>query len=186
MPGKYTGVHSFLFLYPEDDPEAVIRRLKELMDPENGPVFFADDFEGPFFRGFAHIAGGSPEELADVVDQLWDVGVRSDLDTETKVHKTASGTEMGPKRGSPRFCAICRVQTSQRPTTVLRNIADAFGEAPPFVGASTVVGRFKLVVELGDDDRQALEETHLESLRAVDGVVPEFEWGIADTETEQS
>lgn len=184
MPGKYTGVHSFLFVYPGDDPE-IIRRLKERMDPENGPVFFADDFEGPFFNGFAHFGADTPEGLATVVDDLWDVGVRTETDTETKVYKTASGMLMGPKRGSPRFCAICRVQTTQRPTTVLQNVADSFGEAPPFIGASTVVGKFKLVVELGDDDRQALETKHLESLGHVDGVVPSFEWGIADTESEQ-
>ena len=67
MPGKYSGVHSFLYLYDNDDPETVIGELKEIVDPENGPVFFAELFEGDF-RGFAHFGEESLEALGDFVD----------------------------------------------------------------------------------------------------------------------
>lgn len=179
MPGKYTGVHSFLFLYDDDDPETVIEQLKEIVDPENGPVFFAELFDGDF-RGFAHLGEDSLEALGDLVDgELWSRGVRSDLDTEARFYTSSGAVKMGPKRGSPRYCAISRVKTTMRPIAVMQAIAQHFDEAPPFVGASVVIGRFKLVVELGADDRDTLDKA-LEELDGIEGVA-RGERGIADT-----
>lgn len=178
MPGKYDGVHSFLFLYDNDDPETVIGELKEIVDPENGPVFFAELFEGDF-RGFAHLGEDSLEALGDLVDgELWSRGVRSDQDTEARFYTSSGAIKMGPKRGSPRYCAISRVRTTMRPIEVMQAIAQHFDEAPPFIGASVVIGRFKLVVELGADDQETLDKA-LRELDGVEGVAP-GERGIAD------
>ena len=178
MVGKHTGVHSFLFLYEDDDPEAVIERLKEIVDPEHGPVFFAELFRGDF-RGFAHLGEDSLEKLGDLLDgDLWDRGLRSDHDTETRFYRRSDARIMAPKRGSPRHCAICRIKTTDRPRLVMKAIAQHFDEDEPFVGASQVIGRFKLVVELGSDDAGSLEAA-IEQLGGIDGVGAR-EIGVAD------
>lgn len=64
------------------------------------------------------------------------------------------------------------------------NIAAVFDAQDPFVGASTVIGDFDLLVELGGDDRQALIQSAA-SLRDVAGVA-RIEVAFADTRTTPS
>jgi hypothetical protein len=179
LPGKYEGVHAFLFLYQEDEtpPAAVIENLRLSINRDAGPVFFAGTFEGDF-QGFAHIADDNTQAVGDLIaGRLWEAGVRSHYVTEAKYHKNQQGQAMGPTRYSPRFLAIARVYVSQPPTQVMENVARSFGDRldqygeslSAFIGASTVIGGFHLLVELGDDDRQELDR-HVESLRGVDGV----------------
>ncbi|MGH2540249.1 MAG: hypothetical protein ACRDGK_06990, partial [Actinomycetota bacterium] len=99
---------------------------------------------------------------------LFDAGVQSDYSTEGAVHG-APAAPRGPKRKSPRYCAICRVRTNVQPKTVLEAIAAEFGNLDPFVGGSRVIGRFPLLVELGADDMPGLEDA-IERLRNVPGV----------------
>ena len=66
-----------------------------------------------------------------------------------------------------------------RPIAVMQAIAQHFDEGPPFVGASVVIGRFKLVVELGADERDTLDKA-LEELDGIEGVA-RGERGVADT-----
>jgi hypothetical protein len=186
---KYRGVHAFLFLFEEEEvpPSTVVENLRPSIDRDAGPVFFASAFEGDF-QGFAHIAHDDTHAIGDLIDgPLWDAGVRSHYATEGKYHVNQQGHAMGPTRNSPRFLAIARVYANQRPTLVMGNIATSFGDQldddgqslSPFIGASTVIGGFHLLVELGDDDRRALDQ-HVESLRGIDGV-DRVEVAVTDT-----
>jgi hypothetical protein len=189
LPEKYSGVHAFLFLFEGDEipPAALVDNLRPSIRRDAGPVFFAATFEGDF-QGFAHIAHDDTQAVGDLIDgQLWDAGVRSHYVTEGKYHVNRHSQPMGPTRNSPRFLAIARVYVNQRPTQVMGNIAAFFGDEldeygqslSPFIGASTVIGGFHLLVELGDDDRQALDR-HVESLRGADGV-SRVEVAVTDT-----
>ena len=91
---------------------------------------------------------------------------------------------MGPKRHSPRFCGICRVRTTEKPLSVMAAIGEAFGNEEPLIGASLVIGRFSLLVELGSDDMDELNEA-IERLRGVPGV-GDIRVGTADTGAEEA
>lgn len=189
MPEEYEGVHAFLFLYQEDEipPPAVVENLRPSINRDAGPVFFAGTFEGDF-QGFAHIAHDDTQAVGDLIaGPLWEAGVRSHYVTEGKYHKNQQSQPMGPTRNSPRFLAIARVYVNQPPMQVMGNVAGFFGDRldeygqslSPFIGASTVIGGFHLLVELGDDDRQELDR-NVESLRGVDGV-GRVEVAVTDT-----
>jgi hypothetical protein len=190
---KYAGVHAFFFLHEEDEisPETVIANLQQYIDRQVGPVFFAARFEGSF-QGFAHVAADDARALGNFIDGLWDAGIHSHKATEGKFHVNAQDQPMGPTRNSPRFLAICRVTVNQRPTRVMRNIATFFGDEldpngqslSPFIGASTMIADFHLLVELGDDDREALSG-HVQSLSGIDGV-DGVEAAVTDTEAMQA
>jgi hypothetical protein len=170
LPRPYEGQHAFTFLYRDDEvpPPTVVTNLQDYIDPDVGPVFFAAVFEGDF-QGFAHIAADDAGALGDLIaGPLWNAGIRSHHVAEGRVYRGPIGP-MGPTRSTPRFLAICRVSVNQPPLQVMRNIAVSFNEELPFVGASTVIAGFHLLVELGDDDGQALSE-HVASLRGIDGV----------------
>jgi hypothetical protein len=173
VPGPYEGVHGFVFLHNngEPDPATVIEQLQEHLDPDHGPVFFAMLFEGDF-AGFAHFAADDLEALVDFTgSELFEAGIRSDYATEGAVHVNGAGERRGPKRRSPRYCAICRVrcEESRKPKRVLRNIVEEFNDHRPFMGAARVIGGFQLLVELGSNDWEILT-TAIERLRSVDGV----------------
>jgi len=191
---KYQGVHAFLFLFEGDEvpPSTVVENLRPSIDRDTGPVFFAGTFEGDF-QGFAHIAGDDTQAIADLIDGvLWDAGVRSDKATEGTYHVNPQSQPMGPTRNSPRFLAMARVHVNKPPTQVMENVARSFGDEldeygqslSPFIGASTVIGGFHLLVELGDDDRRALDR-HVESLRGIDGV-GRVDVAVTDTGTAQA
>jgi hypothetical protein len=171
VPGPYEGTHGFVFLYEDDltDPREVVEELREHLDPDKGPVFFAASFEGDF-AGFAHFAADDLEGLVDFTGStLFDAGVRSDYVTEGAVYVSSQSKPMGPKRKSPRYCAICRIRTDDKPKTVLQEIAKAFAEERPFVGAARVIGGFQLLVELGANELETLHEA-VERLRELRGV----------------
>jgi hypothetical protein len=182
MTGKYEGVHAFLFLYEEDftPPEEVVEAIQRYIS-EDGPIFFASLFEGDF-EGFVHVAADDLEQLVDFKDnELFDAGVRTQGVTEASVLTNVLAQPMGPKRQSPRFCAICRVRTTQKPATVLDAIAKKFNRDEPLVGASRVIGNFPVLVELGSDDRDALLSA-IQVLLGVPGVYVEgTKIAIADT-----
>ncbi len=184
MPGPYDGVHAFLYLHDNENndstpPSEVIEALQPYVDPDEGPVFFASLLDGDF-AGFVHFAADDLQSLVHFTGTtLFDAGVRSDYETEGSVHTGTDAAPRGPKRRSPRFCAICRVRTSKRPAGVLDAIADEFGNEDPFVGGSRVIGRFPVLVELGADDSANLENA-IERLRNVDGVLA-VKVGTTDT-----
>jgi hypothetical protein len=194
LPGQYEGVHVFAFLYEEDEilPATVIGNLQPQINREVGPVYFASFFEGDF-QGFAHIAQDDARAIGAFIDgPLWDAGIHSEYVAEGQFYVNAQMRPMGPTRLTPRFIAICRVNVNQRPTRVMRNIATHFGDEldengesqSSFIGASTVIAGFHLLVELGDDDREALDR-HVASLREVSGV-DRVEVAVADTEPIQA
>ena len=185
MPGKYEGKHMFLFLHANDarPPAEVIAELQKQVNHDEGPLFFASLFEGEF-AGFAHYAADHLSGLVDFIGTtLLELGVRSDLSTEGVVHK-AGAQPMGPKRQSPRFCGLCRVRTTDTPRDVMEAIGQAFGNEEPFVGASLVIGRFPMLVELGSDDMDELTDA-IERLRGVPGI-DDIRVGTADTGAEEA
>jgi len=190
LSGPYEGVHIFAFLYEGDEtpPAAVIESLRQYIDREAGPVYFAAAFDGDF-QGFAHIVQDDTRAGGNLIDGLlWDAGIHSDYVVEGQWHENPQGHAMGPTRNSPRFLAMARVCVSQRPSEVMGNIATYFGDEldeqgqsrSPFIGASTMIGGgFHLLVELGDDDREALNR-YVELLRGIDGV-DRVEVAVVDT-----
>lgn len=185
--GRYDGAHAFSFLYEGDEPppEEVIENLRRDLNPVDGPVYFASMFE-PLthgaFVGFAHVDGKTLADLDDLVaTRLWDAGVHSDYAVEGSVYLNSVMQPMGPKRQSPRYCVISRVQVNRRPKDVMRDIAKEFDEKEPFIGESHLIGRSHVLVELGADDRESLEGDALPRLRGVPGVTGD-ETSIADTE----
>jgi hypothetical protein len=185
VTGPYDGVHAFLFLQEKDATPAseVIAAIQGYIGDE-GPVFFARVFEGGF-TGFVHFAADDLEGLVEFAGTvLFDAGVRSNYTTEGSIlSNTNTALPMGPKRQSPRFCAICRVRTTQRPGEVLAAIAQAFDQSEPLVGASRVIGTFPLLVELGSDSEQGLNDA-IDRLRRVEGVDEDIRVGTVDTEQE--
>ena len=183
MPGPYEGVHGFVFLHEEEgdpDPGRVVERLREELDPDNGPVFFASLFDGDF-AGFGHFAADDTEQLVDFIESvLFEEGVRSDYATEGAVHES-NGQKRGPKRRSPRYCAICRIRCAlgSRPKAVLNRISEEFNDRRPFMGGARVIGRFQLLVELGSNFEDKLDLA-IERVGAVDGV-DTMEWAKTDT-----
>jgi hypothetical protein len=184
LPELYGGTHAFAFLYQDDEvpPETVVARLQDYVAP-NGPVFFAGLLEG-HFSGFVHFAADNLDALGDFIDgPLWDAGIHSHYVAEGKVYRGLPGP-MGPTRQTPRFIAICRVFVNRPPIQVMRNIAVSFNENLPFVGASTVISSFHLLVELGDDDRPTLNQ-QVASLSEIEGV-RDVEAAVSDTGPEQA
>ena len=185
MIGPYEGAHGFLFLHEQDEtaPEEVIEGLRKLVNREGGQVFFASLFDGAF-AGFVHYAAVDLPALGRFVnDELFGLGVRSDNSTEAVYH-TDGVRPMGPKRQSPRFCGICRVRTTEKPLSVMEAIGQTFGNRDPLIGASLVIGRFSLLVELGSDDMDQLNAA-IEQLRSVPGV-GDMRVGTADTGAEEA
>ena len=175
MPDPYEGAHGFVFLHDDDvrAPAEVIGQLRQnLRTPEDPdrPIFFAATFQGDF-AGFAHFAADDVEGLADLTGSLlFDAGIRSDYAVEGVVHKHSQSLALkGPKRKSPRYCAICRVRTSEAPAVVLDAIAQEFDESEPFVGGSRVIGSFQLLIELGSDEEPDLRSA-VERMLGVQGV----------------
>ncbi len=184
MPDPYEGAHGFVFLHDDDmrAPAEVIGELRQNLrtpDDPDRPVFFAATFQGDF-AGFAHFAADDLEGLADLTGSLlFDAGIHSDYAVEGVYYKNARSVPMAPKRKSPRFCAICRVRTSETPAVVLDAIAREFDESEPFVGGSRVIGTFQLLIELGSDDEPSLEVA-IERLLGVSGVTT-AQVGTTDT-----
>jgi hypothetical protein len=186
MTGHYEREHFFAFLSQGETPlPAVIAALREqgLVNSTTGPIYFITTTVGAF-PGFAHIALDSTEAMASFIDTtLWDAGLRGRFATEGQWHvkpPQSPPLPKGPTRKLYAFLALCRVHVNQRPSEVLALIAATFGdEDPPFPGGSTVIGDFDLFVELGDDDRQALDR-HVVRLGDVPGV-DRLEVAFADT-----
>ena len=175
MPEPYEGAHGFVFLHDDDvrAPAEVIGELRQhlrTLDRPDGPIFFAETFQGDF-AGFAHFAADDLEGLAELTGSLlFDAGIHSDYAVEGVVYKhSQTSAPKGPKRKSPRFCAICRVRTSETPAVVLDAIGQEFDESEPFVGGSRVIGTFQLLIELGSDDEPGLQAA-IERMLGVSGV----------------
>ncbi len=175
MPDPYVGQHAFLFLGGEDDISSIITELQRTgdIDPAIGPVYFISPFEGAF-EGFAHIAQDDVPGLADYIHgRLWDAGIRhGEGAVEGRWHLSggSSPSPKGPTRGLYDYIALCRIFASQPPVQVMENIAESLGDSdPPFIGASTVIGSFHLLIELGGDEREALNG-YVAALNDIPGV----------------
>ena len=184
MTRPYEGVHEFLLIRWNQDPQARIEAILRRWEPdrESGPLFSAAVLaEGGDFGGFAHFGRDTSEELGELNAELWNEGIRSDYDTEGKVYKDSSGQPLGPRRHSPTFGALCRFVVDQQPLDVLGRIGDHWEGKVPFVGASQLLRRSRLLVQLGDEDKDALLGSHVPELRQLPGVVQDdFRVGIID------
>ena len=139
-------------------------------------MYFISPFEGAF-ESFAHIAQDNVPELADYIHgRLWDAGIRhGEYVVEGRWHLSGSPPPEPPKPKGPTrklydYIALCQIFASQPPVQVMESIAESLGDNdPPLTGASTVIGGFHLLVELGGDDREALNG-YVAALSDVPGV----------------
>lgn len=179
----YRGVHAFVFLPLEPDPAPVIEQINgRWKTAPDGPVVFGGLFEkeGSDFGGIVHLAAGTGDELGELLDRdLWELGVRSDTEAEGRVYRDGGNRTRGPRRGSPAFNALCRIRVARaRPGDVLQRVGDRWDGKPPFIGGSQLFRRSQLLVQLGDEDREALMG-HVAELRAILGeTATRFEVGI--------
>ena len=108
-----------------------------------------------------------------IAGPLWDAGVRSHASTELKFGI------MGPKRGSPPYCALVRLRAGKDPFELLDDLDAKFGPLLDtetyWYGAAVVTGDFDLLVDLGRQSLEELEDSVIGDLRSVPG--------IASTET---
>jgi hypothetical protein len=182
MNGRYRGQHAFVFWGEEDDTSSIIADLRRSRDInlDIGPVHFIAALEGPF-AGFAHIAQDDVGALADYIHgRLWEAGIRhGEYAVEGYPYRGGGPPPYpkGPTRKLFDYIALCRIFAGQPPVQVLQSIADSLGDSHPFAGGSTVIGAYHLLVELGGDDRAALEQ-QVAALNDVPGV-ERVEAGIA-------
>src|SRR5438552_8790124 len=163
MVAPYEGVHAFIFIRevdPGDGIRAIVARLEDqgLVNKDAGPVFFASDFAGAF-KGFVHAGADDLTALLDLLaGQLWDAGVHCEPALEGTVSGADTAQPLGPKRRSPPYCALVRIDlrrdTSVDPLEVLSRLRDV----SLFQGASIVFGDFDILLELGADDYDSLTE----------------------------
>jgi hypothetical protein len=171
---EYGGVHTFLFIPWDADPDPasqIAAILNEIGPPNReGPLHFAALCEeGSDFAGFAHFSTDTASDVGELIGaELWNIGIRSDTETEGKVYKDGTNFAAGVKRRSPRFAAICRIRVQgRRPLDVLGEVGDRYDGKPPFGGGSQLLRRNQILIELVADDRDALDEA-VTAVRAMD------------------
>jgi hypothetical protein len=150
---------------------------QSLSDVVQGVGRFAPDpvkFTAQFLGSFNVYTRLETPLLADaqsfIAGPLWEVGIRSQASTELQVSRI-----LGPKRASPDYCALVRVQAAGDPVALLNALDDTFeGKVDPDTygyGAAVVSGRgFDLLVDLGRPSFEELKVAILEDLRGVDGI----------------
>lgn len=132
-------------------------------------VRFAARFLGSF-QVYTHSAFQTLADAQDLLDELWSLGLRTEQSTEVRVSRI-----MGPKRGSPDFCALIRIRPEVDPFTLLDRLDDYFGPLVDpdayWYGAAVVTGRgYDLLVDLGRPSFEELFRAVLEDLRNVEGI----------------
>jgi len=166
MVAPYEGVHAFLFIRevdPGDSIRKIVARLQDggLVNKETGPVFFASDFVGAF-KGFVHAGADDLTALLDLLARaLWDAGVHCEPALEGTVSGTTSGLPLpplGPKRQSPPYCALVRIDLRRDPSVDPLEVLNRLRDVSLFQGASIVFGDFDILLELGADDYDSLTE----------------------------
>lgn len=189
MP-RYGGVHSFLFIPWDADPDpasqiAGILNEKGPPNPE-GPLHFAAVLEeGSDFGGFAHFSKDTTQEMGELIGvQLRAAGVRSDYEIEGKVYKDGTNFQAGVKRRSPRYAAVCRIRVRRRSSLeVVEEVGDRYDGTDPFGGGSQLMSRNQALIELVSDDRAELDQL-VEDLRSQD--YGPMTVGVADTASTKS
>lgn len=177
----YTGLHAFVFL--DRTPEGtrnrdVVLSLRSLEPDEttSGRVIFASEFVGAY-HGFAHVRvddddGEGLKRLEHfIAGPLWEAGVRSNFATESGVATTTDGKK-GAKRGSPGIIGLVRIKLKRsRAEEAWTQLVALIEERPEtFVGASTVNGDFDVLLQLGGETLEDVQNAALE-LASVSGIV---------------
>jgi hypothetical protein len=133
------------------------------------PVKFTAHFVGSFVL-YTRLETATLGDAQDfIAGPLWEAGVRSQASTEIKVSSI-----LGPKRGSPPYCALVRVRAAGDPLELLDALDDAFQGKDPDTygyGAAVVSGRgFDLLVDLGRPSFEELTQAIIQDLRTVEGI----------------
>jgi len=163
MVAPYEGVHAFLFIRevdPGDSIRAIVARLNErgLVNKDEGPVFFASDFVGAF-KGFVHAGADDLTALLNLLaGALWDAGVHCEPTLEGTVSGTDVALPLGPKRQSPPYCALVRIDLRRDPSVDPLVVLSRLRDVSLFQGASVVFGDFDILLELGAEDYDSLTE----------------------------
>jgi hypothetical protein len=176
----YTGLHAFVFL--DHAPEGfrtreVVQVLRGSTQDETttGKVIFASEFVGPY-RAFAHVRvenedGKGLKRLQEfIAGPLWEAGARCTFATETKVATTTDGKK-GAKRGSPGIIGLTRIEAKRSKVDHVWTQLEALIQARPetFVGASMVDGDFDILLQLGGETIEQVQDAALE-LASVTGI----------------
>lgn len=154
-------------------PPKTAREVVEAMAEDPG-VRFVAQFVGPFIV----FAAAEHPTLEAAQQAIGDGYLQAGFRTEWSVEVVRSQVQ-GPKRGSPDYCAIVRVQARDDAETVLGRLDGKFGQRhnddPSHThfnyGAAVVTGEnFDILVDLGSDSKNELLRTVLRDLREVEGV----------------
>lgn len=181
-PGDwYTGLHAFVFL--DQAPQGtrnrdVVQALRDLAPDETttGRVIFASEFVGAY-HGFAHVRvddadGEGLKRLQHfIAGPLFDAGARSNYATESAVAETTDGKK-GAKRGSPGIIGLTRITVKRsKAEDVWTQLVALIEERPEtFVGASIVSGDFDILLQLGGETLEEVQNAAFE-LSSVSGIV---------------
>ena len=176
----YTGLHAFVFL--DHAPEGtrtrdVVLTLRDLAPDRTttGKVIFASEFVGAY-RAFAHVRvddddGQGLKRLQKyIAGPLWDAGARCTYATESAVAVTSAGKK-GAKRGSPGIIGLTRIKVKRSKAedvwTQLVGLIE--GDPETFVGASIVDGDFDILLQLGGETLEDVQNAAFE-LASVTGI----------------
>jgi DNA-binding Lrp family transcriptional regulator len=174
----YTALHAFVLIRRVPEGLNIADVIEEIggtegAEFENGQVLFASVFVGAYI-GFAHVRAADLAALQRLLYvDLSERGVRCEHAVEGPVYSRpgAPPQPMGPKRGSPPFCALVRVRVAGDPQGVMTEIGRRFQSSDPFQGASVIFGTADVLVELAGESLDAVSRPVLEVIRGTPGVL---------------
>lgn len=171
----YTALHAFAFVDHVPHDLNVADVVDELRDAEfeHGQVLFASVFVGAFVA-VVHLRteGDLPGLQRFIFHELHRRGLRCEHAVEGAVYtRGAPPQPMGPKRGSPPYCALVRVRAAGDPKAVMSEIGRRFRSSDPFRGASIIFGTADILVELGGDSLDAVSQPVLDVVRGTPGIL---------------
>ncbi len=170
-------VDAFVFVREVEPPKSlreVIGQLRvDFGEHDEGPIVFLSETIGEF-RAVIHLSAPTLGDIQDFIgDELWEAGVHSEHAVEESVLTTTGNNfrPMGPIRHSPKPPHLALLRITLIPNVDPHDLVAAIGELISGISdellffASTVYGKFDMLVELGADADQL--KPMLMSVRAI-------------------
>jgi hypothetical protein len=171
----YSGLHAFVFVEHVAEgktPRDVVKALRELGRPPEGPVMFAAEAVGEYLA-FAHLRVDEGDDalgrLLDLISgELWARGVQCRHCIEADVYRDpVSGRLVGTKRSTPEVIGLVSIQVERGR---LRSVLERLGDLPAFRGASVLTGDVDILLQLGGDRLEDVLGVAMSGLQEFDGI----------------